>query len=230
MSRGLSRFANVLKKSMDALLAPAEDPRQTFARPQERQQDLLARVQKALAENVIFRQQLQTRAAQLRATLPGFEAQAQRALRANQEDLARLALQRRQMALMEAQTLEAQARETEAEEQRLALVEQKLVTQIESLKARQTMVAARYTAAEAQVQMHEALTHLSNELSDVGETLDEAEQRAETMQARAAALDQLAGGGGLVTPADEVTRQLAQLDLAESVEKHLAALKRQISQ
>ncbi len=229
MSRGLSRFATVLKKGMDALLAPAEDPRQTFAQPQERQQDLLARVQKALAENIAFRQQLQTRATQLRASLPGFEAQAQRALRANQEDLARLALQRRQAALMEAQTLETQARETEAEEQRLALVEQKLTTQLESLKARQAVVAARYTAAEAQVQMHEAFHHLSDELTDVGVTLDEAEQKAEAMQARAAAMDQLAGGGELVASGDDLTRQLNQMDLAESVEKHLAALKRQMA-
>lgn len=228
MSRGLSRFANVLKKSMDTLLAPAEDPRQTFARPQDRQQDLLARVQKALAENVAFRQQLQARVAQLRANLSGFEAQAQRALRAQQEDLARLALQRRQMALMEAQALEVQAREAEAEEHRLALVEQKLTTQIEALRARQAVVAARYTAAEAQVQMHEAFHHLSDDLSDVGATLDEAEHKAEAMQARAAALDQLAGGGELVSLGDEVERQLTQLDLAESVEKHLAALKRQM--
>jgi phage shock protein A len=66
-------------------------------------------------------------------------------------------------------------------------------------------------------------------LTDVGETLDEAEQKAEAMQARAAALDQLAGGGELVASGDDLTRQLSQLELAESVEKHLAALKRQVT-
>lgn len=229
MSRGFSRFTQVLKKSMDALLAPAEDPRQTFAQPPDRQQDLLKRVQKALAENASFRQQLLLRVRQLRAGMPEFEAQAQRALHAHQDDLARLALQRRQAALMEAQALEAQAHETEAEEQRLALVEQKLVAQIESLKARQAMVAARYTAAEAQVRMHEALTYLSDELTEVGVTLEEAEEKAEAMQARAAVLDQLAGGSELVTSDDDVTRQLTQLDLTEAIEKHLALLKRQIT-
>lgn len=227
MSRGFSRFAKVVKKSMDAFLAPAEDPRQAFAQPPDRQHDLLTRVQKALAENASFRQQLLLRARQLRAGLPEFEAQAQRALRAHHDDLARLALQRRQLTLREAQALEAQARETEAEEQRLALVEQKLVAQIESLKVRQALVAARYTAAEAQVRMHETLTYLSDDLTEAGVTLEAAEEKAEAMQARAAVLDQLAGGGELVTSDDDVTRQLAQLDLTESVEKHLAALKRQ---
>lgn len=229
MSRGLSHFTKVLKKSVEALFTPAEDPRQTFAQPQERQQTLLIRVQKARAENATFSQQLQARAAQLRASLPTFEAEARRALHAHQEELARLMLQRRQLALRDAQALETQAGEAATEEQRLAWVEQKLTAHIDSLRTRQAVVAARYTAAEAQVQMHEAFTQLSDDLTDVGETLDEAEQKAEAMQARAAALDQLAGGGGLVTPGDEVGRQLTQLELEEAVDRHLAALKRQLA-
>lgn len=221
-----------LKGGLDALLAPAADPRQTFAGTYERQRTLLAQVQQALTAIGSSKTQLEHKIDEVRQKLPQLEEQARRALLGNREDLARLALQRRQVALAELQTLEQQLREVQDEEQRLTVVEQRLSTQIEAFFARQQISAVRYSAAEAQVRIHEALAGVSEDLAGLGEALQETEQKTEAMQARASAIDRLVEAGVLELPGtgsgDDVARQIAALDAGASVEAQLAALKRQL--
>ena len=228
----LRRSVGIMQRGLAALLAPAEDPRHTFADASQRQGQLLEEMRQALAETSAFRARLEERAHQLRQRSPELLAQASQAVRIGREDLARLTLQRRQMLVNEQQTLEAQIREAQQEEARLALAEQRLATQMEALQTRQTVIAARYNAAEAQVRFQEVLTGMSGELSDLGWALEEAEQSAEHLRARASALDELTEQGLLEGPglpaADVVARQLNQLDLAQAVEEQLAALRQQV--
>lgn len=228
----LRRFVLLLKVWLNTLLSPAEDPRQTFAYAYQRQRELLVKVQQALTDLATSKERLANKTVEVQKKLPQLEEQARRSLIANREDLARLALQRRQVAAMELKTLEAQVHEVEQEEQRLSLVEQRLSTQIEAFFARQEVIAARYSAAEAQVRVNEALGGVSQELADLGRALEKAEQTTEHMQARASALDELVEAGILETPGltsgDAVERELAQVDVAQAVEKQLAALKSQL--
>jgi phage shock protein A len=228
----LRRSAGAMQRGLEALLAPAEDPRQTYADAGQRQRQLLEQVRQALAQTRTLRARLEGRARQLNERSPELLAQAARAVRAGRDDLARLSLQRRQMMVIEQQTLEAQVREAQQEEARLALAEHRLTAQIEALQARQTVIAARYNAAEAQVRFQEALTGVSGELADLGLALEEAEEKADLLRARASALDEFIEQGILEGPglpnADVIARQLHQLDLAQAVEDQLAALRQQV--
>lgn len=230
----LRRFILLLKVWFKGFTAPAEDPRQTFAYAYQRQRELLLSVQQALADIGTSKQKLETKTVETREKLPRLEEQARRALISSREDLARLALQRRQVAVMELQALEDQVQEVQQEEQRLSLVEQRLAAQIEAFHARQEVIAARYSAAEVQVRITEALTGVSAELADLGNALEQAEQKTERMQARATAIDRLVEAGVLEMPGspagDDVARQLAHLDVSQAVEDQLAALKQQIKQ
>ena len=230
----LGRVTGSLKGGLNALMAPAEDPRQTFASAYQRQRDLLGQVQQALAAIATSKHRLQEKTVEVRAKLPSLEEQARRALIAGREDLARLALQRRRVAAAELHALEQQAREVEQEEQRLSLVEQRLATQIEAFHARREVIAARYSAAEAQVRLGEQLTGVSQELADLGLALERAEQKAERMQARASAIDHLVEAGILESPGlpagDPLARQLDGLDAGQAIEDDLAALKRQVAE
>ena len=222
----------IVRGWLKAFFASAPDPRQTFANAYQRQRDLLARVQQALVEVGGSKQKLDAKAVEVRAKLPDLEEQARRSLIAGREDLARLALQRRQVATIELQSLEQQVREVEQEEQRLSLMEQRLAMQIEAFHAQLEVIAARYSAAEAQVRMQEVLTGISEELADLGTALRQAEEKTEHMQARASAIDQLVEAGVLEMPGlaagDAFERQLAQLDVGKAVEDQLAALKREV--
>ena len=192
----------------------------------------MQKVQQALADIASAKDRLESKTAEVGGKLPQLEEQARRALIAEREDLARLALQRRQIALVELEVLEGQVREVQQEEQRLSMVEQRLATQIEAFYARQEVIAARYTAAEAQVRIGESLSGISDELDDLGRALERAEEKTEHMQARVSAIDRLVETGVLETPGlpagDPITQELDQLEGAQDVEAQLAALSSEI--
>ncbi|MEW5871951.1 MAG: PspA/IM30 family protein [Chloroflexota bacterium] len=228
------KSTSIFKRYLDALFAPAQDPRQVFSDPYEAAQQarpLLAQVQRAQAESASLQDRLQGRIQHLQAQLPQLQEHACRALQAGREDQARLYLQRRQVMLLELGALGEQLQATQNEQQRLSVVRQRLEAQIETLSARQQVLAARYNAALAQVRLSESLSGASQELSNLGQALEQAEHTAEHMQARAAAIHHLFEAGVLESPAlpasDPLLQQLDQFDLAQSVEDQLASLKRQ---
>lgn len=225
----IRQFTSLLKTGLDTLLEPAEDPRKTFTSPQQRQGELLTRVHEALERNAALLKRLDQRIAQLRAKIPQLEETARQAIIANREDLARLALQQRQLASIELKAMEANAQEVQLEERRISIIEQRLIAQIEALQVRQEMTAVRYTAAESQVMVNEAIQGVSHELADLGQSIEQTEQKAEDMQARAFAIEQLADFGALglsgSAASDPVGNQLLQLEIDKAVEEKLSALK-----
>lgn len=227
------RLGILFKSSTNALFASAPDPRQTFANAYQNQRDLLGRVQQSITDMGAAKQRLQAKTVEVEHKLPALAAQAKAFLLQAREDLARIALQRREVAAMELRSLREQIGEVEQEEHRLTLVEQRLATQIEAFFARQEVIAARYTAAEAQVRVNEALGGVSQELADLDVELERAEARTEHMQARASALDELVDDGILQTRGsgsrDAVERQLASVDVEAAVEVQLSALRAEVA-
>ena len=221
-----------INQLVKAAMAPAEDPRQAYASAGQRQQDLLVKVQAALRELEASKVRLQSKTAETNEKLPRLEEQAKQALIEGHEDIARLSLRRRQVALVELKALGQQVAEVEADPQRLSLLEERIATEIEAFRARQDIIAARYNAAEAQVQLGEALTGVSDDLAQFGTALEKAEERAQYMQARAAAIDQLVDDGVLRGPtlgADPTGMTVAEAEITQAVEDQLAALKQQVS-
>jgi phage shock protein A len=233
MSKFFRHVTSRLKTGLDALLAPAEDPREVYADAYERQQQLLEQVRHAQAENAHSQERLATRARQLEQRLPRQESLARQALVGGREDLARLALQQFQALRAELRVLSTQVQELQQEGQRLATIEQRLVNQAESFQNRQEVIAARSSAAEAQMRVTEALSGASQELSDLGLALEQATQRAEHLQARASAIDGLIEDGVLdatgLLGGDAGAQPLAQFELMQSVEEQLALLKQQLN-
>ena len=230
---GIIRSVGVLMRSgARAILAPAPDPRQTFAYAYQHQRELLANVRAALVELAASKERLQANTLVVERKLPQLQDQAKAYLLEGREDLARLVLQRRQVATIELQTLREQVDDVEQEERRLTAVEQRLATRIEAFFARREVIAARYSAAEAQVRVNEALGNVSQELADLGTAMQKAEERTESMQARALALDELVDGGVLAAPAtraaDVVDRELSKIDVDRVVDSQLTALRREV--
>ena len=228
----MNKLLRRLKGGLDALLAPAEDPRLVFASAEERQQELLALARRALAELAATRRQLDARKLAIQEHLPRLEQQAQRALAAGREDLARVALRRRHIAAAELKLLDQHAQELLAKEQMLALHEERLAAQVESFQARLQLISASYSAAEVQVRMNEALSGVSEEMTQLSQALEQAEQQTEHLQAHAAALEALVRDGaperGPTPPGDGAG--LRDVLLAEDalVEAEIAALRQRL--
>jgi len=228
----MSRFVKMLRRGLETIIAPAEDPRQTFSRTCERQRVLLEQVRQALVNIAAAKNKLKAKAIDVQGNLPQLEDQARQKLREGHEEMARLVVQRYQLVATELSRLESHLHEVEHEEHRLQLMEQRLSAQIEAFYTRMEFTAARYSAAEAQVEISEALAGVSEELVDLGRAMEQAERKSEYMQARAAAIDSLVRENVLELPgstSDQSAWKLASLDLDQEVETHLLALKSEIS-
>jgi len=230
MSKLFQQLGSVVKASVDTLFAPAQDPRQTYSDPWQRQQELLGRVREALAQNTSLRNRLEQRMTHLQSKLPQLAETARRAVAAGRDDLARLALQQRQLALLELKSLEANAQEVRLEEQRIGIIEQRLSAQVEAMRVRQEMSTARYTAAESQAMMQEVIHGFSKELTDLGQTIELTERKTEHLQARASAMEEFVNVSldfSSGADYDPISGQFAQLDIDRAVAEQLAALKQQ---
>lgn len=215
------------KIKTNAALDEMEDPRQTMEYAYARQQEMLRKVKQGLIEVATARRQIEFQARKLRERLPQLDDQASRALAAGREDLARIALQRKQTCLAELTQLEQQAAETAQEERKLTSAEQQFALRVEAFRTRRDSLSARYSAAEAQVGINESLSGVSNESASLGSAIERAEAKIERMQARASAIDALIENGSLVPPGggDPIERELSQLAASQAVEQELAALK-----
>jgi phage shock protein A len=223
----LNRIQMFIQVKTQSALDRLEDPRETLEQAYARQQEMLRRVKLGLLDVATARRQLQLRAEKQRARAEQLSEQAERALAAGREDLARAALQRKQVCLNEVAQLEKQAQELGVDESKLAAAEQRFAERVEAFRARRTSLAARYAAAEAQVRVAESVNGLSAESAELGAALERTEDKIERMQARAAALDALIESGAFTPPDrdDAIDRELNELAAAQAIEAELAALK-----
>jgi len=227
------RLGGKFKAGLAGALAPAPDPRTTYVSAYQKQRALLEQVAAANRELSAAKQRLQAKAAEFRASLPALEERARTELQAGRRDGARLALQRRQVVVLELATLERQLNEVEREEADLSLIEQRLSTQVEALRARQEVIEARYQAAEAQVRINEAMSGVSAEFADLSAALRRAEETTGSLQARATAIDQLVREGSLESLAlPSAAHDALALPLLsgadEEIESQLAALEHEV--
>ena len=150
---------------------------------------------------------------------------------AGQEDLARAALERKQLIVQEAGSLEQQVTELESEQDKLTAAEKQLQAKIEQFRTKKEVIKAQYSAAEAQVHISEAATGVGDEMADVGAAMQRAIDKTDQMEARASAVEELQAAGtfddltALGPPQDDVDRQLDQLGAKSAVDDELAKLK-----
>ena len=123
--------------------------------------------------------------------------QARQALEAGREDLARLALQRKQTSILELQGLDEQVSGMELEQEKLTQAEQRLQAKVAAFRTKKEIIKAQYTAAQAQVRIGSALSGISEEMGDIGLAVERAETKTGQMRARAGAIDELANAGVL---------------------------------
>ena len=213
---------------MNRLLDRAEDPRETLDYAYDKQMEALRKVKRGVVEMVTTKRRLELQAAKVRDSIGTLEDQAARSLSAGREDLARLALQRKQTALVELQGLDQQVANLELEQQKLTHAEQRLQAKVQAFRNKKEIIKAQYTAAQAQVRIGSALGGISEEMGDISLAVERAEDKTEKLRARAGAIDELAAAGVLEDFSgreDDIGRELAQITSAQNVEDELAALK-----
>jgi len=223
-----ARMSTIVKSKMNRILDSAEDPRETLDYSYEQQRAMLQNVKRGVVEMVSAKRRIQQQATKVQENITRLDQQARQAVEVGREDLARLALQRKQTALIELQGLDEQIAGMELEQEKLTLAEQRLQAKVEAFRTKKEIIKAQYTAAQAQVRIGSALSGLSEEMGDISMAIERAENKTDQMRSTAGAIDELASSGVLedfTGRQDDIGRQLDQLSASQNVDDELAALK-----
>src|SRR5580658_9419219 len=113
------RMSTVVKAKVSKLLDRAEDPAETLDYSYQKQLEGLQGVKKGIADIVTSKKRLQMQEATMQQQILKLDTQARQALAAGNEDLARLALERKQGLQAQLQDLDSQIAELEDQQQKL---------------------------------------------------------------------------------------------------------------
>jgi phage shock protein A len=228
------RMSTVVKAKVSKLLDRAEDPAETLDYSYQKQVEQLQNVKKGIADVVTAKKRLQMQESTMQQQLVKLDTQARQAVAAGKEDLARMALERKNVAQTELQSLDTQIAELEDQQQKLTDSEQKLRAKIESFRTKKEVIKAQYSAAEAQVKISEAATGVGEQMADVGLAMQRAVDKTENMKARADAVSELEAAGAfeditaLGSGEDDIDKQLKELSSSSAVNDELAKMKGEI--
>ena len=224
----MNRISTVISQKTNSFLDRFEKPQEALDYSYVKQVEMLNKLRRSLAEITTSRKRLEMQKSRLWENIRLLDGQAARALEADREDLARLALERKNANLMQLQSLDKQIAEMKEEESKMKEAEKRMSIKVEEFKARKEIIKAQYSAAEAQVKIKESVTGISEEMTDVGMAMNKAEEKTERMRAKSQALEEMIDSGVLTdytSNKDEIERELQNITVQDSVEEELAKLK-----
>ena len=228
------RFSTVVKAKISKMLDRAEDPSETLDYGYQKQVELLQNVKKGIADVVTSKKRLQMQQGKLEQQVVKLDTQARTALSQGREDLARMALERKNVTQTELQSLDSQISELENQQTQLIENEKKLRSKVEAFRTKKEVIKAQYSASEAQVRISEAATGVGEEMADLGLAMQRAEDKVENMRARADAVGELEAAGTfdditqLGSGQDDLDKELAQLSSGAEVEDELSKMKAEL--
>jgi len=226
----LNRMGTVVKSKMNKLVDKMEDPRETLDYSYKKQLELLQNVKRGVAEVTTSKKRLELQKAKLNLNIDKLNGQARDAIKAGREDLARLALERKNGLISQVQSLDQQIDDLNNEQEKLQATERRLSAKVESFRTKKETIKAQYSAAEAQVKITESVTGISEEMADVGMAVQRAEEKTEDMKARSAALDELLDAGTLedfTGGEDDIEKELASISATGNIESELESLRKE---
>jgi phage shock protein A len=230
-----TRVKGVFESRANQIVNAFDDPKASLDYSLERLEDNRTQIGRSLVEVGAAKNRLELQRSQIGAAIDKYQEQAQSAVKANREDLARIALERKQDALARQAELEKNIASLNTQEDNLKQSELSLTNKLTLFNAKNEEMKAMYDSSRAQLKMRESMSGISVDLADVGNTIQRAEARIREMQSRSDAIQKLIAEGvfsDVLEPGvDDVDRELSKLDRKQAIEDELARLKAgQVSQ
>ncbi|MGH9301101.1 MAG: PspA/IM30 family protein [Acidimicrobiales bacterium] len=225
----MKRMSEVFQQRASAALDKAEDPAQALDLSYQKLLENLQKVRRSIAEVLTSEKRLEGQRDSLQAQFDKLGGQARQALAQNQEDLARAALTRGQTIQAQIEGLGPQIELLKTQESQLQVTGEKLAAKVAAFRSQRETLKAQYSASKSTAQAMEGVTGLSEHMADVSLMMDRAQDKISQMQARAAAVGQLADTGALdaltVSSGDDIDEKLRLGAGDSAVDAQLAALK-----
>ena len=223
-----NRISSVVKQKVNALLDKYEDPREALDYSYTQQVDMLNKLRRSIAEVVTAKKRLEMQKQKLMDNVKTLDEQARRAVSLGRDDLAKMALERKNANLNQLQDLNKQISDMQTEQDKLEQTERDTATKVEQFRSKKEVIKAQYSAAEASVKVKESVTGISEQMADVGMAMNRAEDKTEKMRARSQALDDMIDSGVLTdytSDKDQIERELEKVSTQSSVDEELAKIK-----
>lgn len=229
----LSRIATFFKIRANAALDKAEDPGQVMDYSYSKQLEQLQQIKRSIADVATAKSRLELQQSQILAKANQRDQQARQALLAGREDLARMALQEKETALLQVNGFEQQIAQLHEQEEKLLTMQRTLTARVETFRTQKEMVKAQYNAAQAQVRINETLTGMSEEAGEMQLAMQRAQDKVLGMQARANAMETLIEADDLNAPllppgSSELDRELQKISSEQNIEAQLQAMKQNL--
>jgi phage shock protein A len=226
-----NRFINLIKQKVNKVLEKHEDPREALDYSAVKQTELIQRLRREIVEVVASKKRLEMQRARILENINKLQEQAKAAVKAGRDDLATLALERKNANLAQVKDLDTQIMEIQNEQDKLENAEKRLSIKVEEFKSKKEIIKARYSSAEAEVRIKENITGISEEMSDIGVAMSRAEEKTDAMKSKAMAIDDMIDSGSLVDYTDnkdQIESELEKTEIKSKVNDDLAKLKSSI--
>ncbi len=216
---------------MNKVLEKHEDPREALDYSAVKQTELIQRLRREIVEVVASKKRLEMQKARLLENINKLQEQAKAAVKTGRDDLATLALERKNANLAQMKELDTQIMGIQNEQDKLENAEKRLSIKVEEFKSKKEIIKARYSSAEAEVRIKENITGISEEMSDIGVAMSRAEEKTDAMKSKAMAIDDMIDSGSLVDYTDnkdQIESELEKTEIKSKVDDDLAELKSRI--
>ena len=229
-----SRLARFFGIRLHAALDRAEDPGQVMDYSYRKQAEQLQQIRRSIADVVTSEKRLEILQSQLIDKVTTLTKQARQALEMDREELARLALQKKETLLPQLNSYEQQLAQLRNQEEGLVAMERDISARVDALRTQKEVVKAQYSAAQARVKISETVKGISKEMGEMNLAMQRAQEKVLLMQARANAMEALIeqgtlGGQGLLAPGeDALDYKLQEISSQQNAEAQLQTLKQQL--
>ncbi|MFH1052435.1 MAG: PspA/IM30 family protein [bacterium] len=214
-----NRIGDVIKANINELLDKAEDPEKMLKQMVIEMEESINQTALAVARAIANEKTLERKIEKAKKDSLDWEQKAVKALNSGREDLAKAALEKKNLETRNVSDLEPvylQASETAQKmRDRLAI----LKTKLDEARTRQNTLIARSQAAKAEKQISQAMAGVG---SDAFSKFDKYERKVEQIEAEASAFGELADSG------KRLEEEFKMLETESSVDNELLALKQKM--
>jgi len=212
----IDRIWRVIRANLNSLIGQAEDPEKILEQAVDDMQQDLIQMRQAVAQAIASQKRTERQASQAESTAKEWYNRAQLALSKGDDNLARVALTRRQTHQQTAQALQAQLGQQREIVTKLKKDMRTLESKISEAKTKKDLYIARARSAQASEKINEMLGNLNTE--GTMSAFERMEDRVMELEARSEAIAELSSG-------DELDKKFNALESGSDIDTELASMK-----
>ena len=226
----INRIRSIFKGKVNTVLDEIENPEEALELSLVEMRQKVKEVKKALLEVSTIKKRLEGELNGIIDKIKLAQEQAELAIKADREDLAQAALEKKQGLITQK---ERNVLEIEKLQEKVGVITQskeQLEKRVTELESKRKELIAINKAADAQLNVKEIITGLTSDISDITDRIERAENKIAEKNARISAIDELLETGGLdgLEEADKIDRELKAIQRQSKVKEELEALKLKI--